>query len=132
MASRPARLPVTAAGGPARRQPFGRRPWGRLRRNPRAVLGAALLLVFGATALGGPALAPFPHDQPHIASRLHPPGFPYLLGTDHLGRDILSRILVAARVSLAIGLLSMIVSIAVGTAAGALAGFLGGWLDGLL
>jgi peptide/nickel transport system permease protein len=91
-----------------------------------------LLLFFGGVAAFGPAWVPFPADQSHVLSRLHPPGAAYLLGTDHLGRDILSRTVVAARVSLMIGLLSMLVSIFAGTLIGALAGFFGGWVDALL
>src|SRR5712692_1207839 len=117
-----------AAGPPARR----RGPWQRLARNSRGMLGAAWLLFFGGAAVYGSAVAPFPPDQSHVLDRLHPPGGAHLLGTDHLGRDILSRTIVGARVSLMIGLLSMLVSILVGTLIGALAGFFGGWLDALL
>ena len=112
--------------------PARRGPWARFRRNPRALAGACLLALFGAIAAAGTALAPFPPDQPHLLARLHPPGSWFLLGTDHLGRDILSRTVAATRVSLVIGVLSMLVSITAGTLVGALAGFSGGWMDGLL
>ena len=112
--------------------PARRGPWARFRRNPRALAGACLLALFGTIAAAGTSLAPFPPDQPHLLARLHPPGSWFLLGTDHLGRDILSRTVAATRVSLVIGVLSMLVSITVGTLIGALAGYSGGWMDGLL
>ncbi len=96
------------------------------------MLGAGLMLLFAIIAVAAPHLAPFPPDRPHIPDVLHPPGGAYLFGADHLGRDILSRIIIASRVSLAIGVLSMLVSIVLGTFMGALAGFFGGHLDGLL
>ncbi len=89
---------------------------------------ASFLLV----ALAGPRLAPFPPAAPHVLAILHPPGRPFWLGTDNLGRDILSRVIVASRVSLAIGVLSMLVSIVAGVLVGALAGYFGGAADSVL
>ncbi|HET8999549.1 MAG TPA: ABC transporter permease [bacterium] len=132
MASRSAGLDALAPSLPVRAAGRRRGPWQRFLRNPRAILGAGLMLFFVVVAVAAPRLAPFPPDQPHIPDVLHPPGAPYLLGADQLGRDILSRIIIASRVSLAIGVLSMLVSIVLGTFMGALAGFFGGHLDGLL
>jgi len=112
----------------------GRRrgPWQRFVRNPRAIAGAAIMLVFFLVALGGPRLAPFSPSATHLLDILRPPGGHYLFGTDDLGRDVLSRVIVASRVSLAIGVLSMLVSIVAGVLVGMLAGFLGGHVDGFL
>lgn len=132
MASRSAGLDALAPSLPVRAAGRRRGPWQRFLRNPRAILGAGLMLFFVVVAVAAPRLAPFPPDRPHIPDVLHPPGVPYLLGADQLGRDILSRIIIASRVSLAIGVLSMLVSIVLGTFMGALAGFFGGHLDGLL
>lgn len=132
MASRP--LEIASAAPPVRAAPRGRRrgPWQRFVRNPRAIAGAAIMLLFLLIALGGPRLAPFAPSAPHLLDILRPPGGRYLLGTDDLGRDILSRVVVASRVSLAIGVLSMLVSIVAGVLVGTLAGFLGGHVDGVL
>lgn len=133
MISRVQPLVAEPASPPAARRWAARRsPWQRFQRNPRAIAGAALLLFFAGVALYGPEWVPFSPDRSNVLSRLHPPGGSHLLGTDHLGRDILSRTVVAARVSLTIGLLSMLVSIVAGTVIGALAGFFGGWLDAVL
>ena len=85
-----------------------------------------------AAVIAAPTLVPFHPDTPHLLAILHPPAWPYLLGTDNLGRDILSRVLVASRVSLAIGVLSMLVSIVLGVLVGACAGFSGGAIDAVL
>ena len=123
-----------AAGGRRAAVPRLRRRGARDRfvRNPRAIAGAAIMAVFVAVAAAAPALAPFRPDATHLLAILHPPGPPYLFGTDNLGRDVLSRVLVASRVSLAIGVLSMLVSIVIGILIGASAGFCGGAVDAAL
>jgi len=129
---RPAAIAIPAAS--ARAPATGRRrgPWDRFARNPRAIAGAGIMLLFLLAAALAPRLAPFPPAAPHLSDILHPPGGRYLFGTDNLGRDILSRVVAAARVSLAIGVLSMLVSIVAGVVVGMLAGFLGGRVDGVL
>lgn len=91
---------------------------------PGAVSLALILIAFGL-ALLAPFAAPFP-DQgagaPSIATKLLPPSADHLLGTDHLGRDMVSRVIYGARVSLSSGLL-------IGLPVGVLAGYFGGWLD---
>jgi peptide/nickel transport system permease protein len=103
-----------------------------------AVVGMVLVSAF----VVGAALAPLlmPHDPlgQDLARRLKPPGFvdartgAYLLGTDGLGRDILSRLLEGARVSLLVGLCGALISATVGTTLGLTAGYFGGWWDGLI
>ncbi len=122
-----------APSTPERQPRTGRRgPWHRFARNPRALAGAALLAAFFGVALAAPRLAPYPADAPHLLATLHPPDRAYLLGTDNLGRDILSRVLAASRVTLAIGILSMLVSLVAGILIGALAGYAGGQVDAAL
>jgi peptide/nickel transport system permease protein len=72
-----------------------------------------------------------PHDpvNQNIAVRLHPPSAEYPLGTDPLGRDILSRLLVGARISLQISIIVVVISFGIGTAVGVTAGYAGGWVD---
>ncbi|HKV43938.1 MAG TPA: ABC transporter permease [bacterium] len=104
----------------------------RFVRNPRAIAGGAIMALFFAIALAAPRLAPFRPDVPHVLAILRAPAWPYLLGTDNLGRDVLSRIIVASRISLAIGVLSMLVSVVIGILVGATAGYFGGLADAVL
>lgn len=88
-------------------------------------------------AVFAPWIAPYDPDAQSLLARLRPPGSEamgsyYLLGTDQLGRDLASRIIYGARVSLLVASLSVAVSLTVGTAIGTLAGYLGGWVDTLL
>lgn len=95
----------------------------RLLRSRWAVLGLAILAVVGLCALGGADIAPFdPDDQDILARLLRPGAQGHWLGTDALGRDVLSRVIVGARVSLLIGVLAMAVSAIVGVTLGLLAG----------
>jgi peptide/nickel transport system permease protein len=99
---------------------------------PVLALGAAAGLVFGAVVGWPDRLAPTDPGDQTIAARLRPPGTTvsgtrYLLGSDHLGRDVLSRIVFGGRVSLVMGVTAVAVSVGVGATAGLLAGYLGGW-----
>ena len=102
--------------------------WRRLRRRPLGRAGLAGAGLFVAAAVLGPWLAPF---NPLALSQatLLPPGAPYWLGTDDLGRDVLSGILHGARVSLIVGLLSAAGAALIGIAVGAVAGYAGGAVD---
>ena len=79
-----------------------------------------------------PLIAPFAADAIDLAHRRGTPSLSHWFGTDELGRDVLTRILFGARVSLSIGLLSALVSVALGAAVGAVAGYARGWVDDLL
>lgn len=104
-----------------------------LRRNPSALLGLFVILAYLLAALLAPQLAPYPPDHIDLLGRLQPPGTPgYPLGSDYLGGDLLSRIIYGARVSMAVGLLSVSIALTVGTTLGALAGYFRGWLDAVL
>ena len=91
------------------------------------MVGAAALC-----AVFAPLLAPCPFDALDLAGALSGPSLKHLLGQDELGRDILSRLLYGARVSISIGLLAVAVSATVGSLIGALAGYFGGALDSLV
>jgi peptide/nickel transport system permease protein len=103
-----------------------------LRTKPLGALGGLLILVLVLTAIFAPALAP--HDPLRINStdRLQPPGTTYLMGTDDFGRDILSRVIYGARISMLIGLGAVGISTFLATVLGMISGFYGGKVDTLL
>jgi peptide/nickel transport system permease protein len=99
-------------------------------RNRRAVLlPASILGIWVLISLSGSILAPYPFQAIHLDSRLQGPSTRFLLGTDDLGRDVLSRLLIGSRASLAVASLCLLLSAALGTPAGLLAGYLGGAVD---
>lgn len=100
--------------------------------NPLAQAGLAGVVLALAGALLAPLLATHDPAAPNLALTLAPPSTQHPFGTDQLGRDVLSRLLIGARVSLAISLSSVVLSLAFGTVVGGVAGFFGGWLDGLI
>jgi peptide/nickel transport system permease protein len=109
------------------------RRWRRFAGNPISMIGLLILLVLIVAALFGPTFAPHDPYAQELANRLMPPGAPgHLLGTDALGRDILSRVIHGARLTLSIAILVVLLVVPVGLAVGTLSGFLGGWVDTVL
>lgn len=105
----------------------------RFRQHPQAMMGLVLLIVLAGLALAAPWIAPFDPAQTDLASRrLLSPSMAHWMGTDDLGRDLWSRVLFGARISLLIGFLSVVIAITLGTAIGAVAGYAGGWVDAVL
>jgi peptide/nickel transport system permease protein len=100
-----------------------------VRRQPLGAVGVLLLLVFVICALFAPWLAPQDPAQLDLTGRLVGPSAAHLFGTDELGRDILSRTLYGARISLVVAVSVVGLSLALGLVAGGLAGFYGGWTD---
>jgi peptide/nickel transport system permease protein len=97
--------------------------------NPLNIVAFALIAIFAACAVLAPLLAPYDPLVQDLASRLRPPSAEHWLGTDSLGRDIASRILYGARISLIIGVVVVTVAGVVGTAIGLVAGYAGGLVD---
>lgn len=111
-------------------------PWARVRISGAPGSGAlwlslVLVGVLVLAALFGPWLAPFDPVATEVRNALAPPSWRHPFGTDHLGRDVASRVLVAARLDLGIALAAVVVSALAGTAVGALAGWRGGWADAM-
>jgi len=105
----------------------------RLRRNPPIITGGALVLLIGGMAAAAPLLAPHDPNQTHLFLRLRPPGadgFPF--GSDGFGRDVLSRLLYGARISLAVGVWAVAIGGAAGVLLGLVGGYAGGWVDVVL
>jgi peptide/nickel transport system permease protein len=105
------------------------RTWRRFRRSPIAVAALGFVVAVIVLAAAAPLLAPHPPNAIDFARRLLPPGDGHPLGTDDLGRDVLSRMIYGARVSLAVGLLATALSLVIGMALGAVAGYYGGAAD---
>lgn len=103
--------------------------WRRLRRARFGLVGLILAALIVVVALAAPALAPHPPGRQNIRAVLQAPSATYPLGTDELGRDVLSRVLYGAQVSLLVGLLATAISLGVGVPAGLLSGYAGGWVD---
>lgn len=101
-----------------------------LARRASPALAFLALLVLGAVV--APLVAPYAADAVDLANRRAAPSVSHWFGTDELGRDVLTRVLMGARVSLAIGILSALASAGVGTLVGSVAGMRGGWLDDVL
>lgn len=93
--------------------------------------GALIILLLLAGALLAPALAPYDPNQQDLEKDLLLPSREHLLGTDKLGRDILSRTLYGSRVSLVVGITTVAISLSIGLLVGSLSGYIGGWVDHL-
>ena len=111
--------------------------WGFLRRllsSPIAAIGTLVLVTFVVMALFAPQLAPFEPTAPNLRARLAPPSWAggpaqHVLGTDHLGRDILSRLIYGSRIALLVGIAGVTLQAFLGITLGTLAGYFGGKLD---
>jgi peptide/nickel transport system permease protein len=104
----------------------------RFRENPTSWIGAAILAATVLAALFAPWIWPVDPLEQNIAERLVWASAEHPLGTDSYGRDVLSRLLHAARVSLLIGILSIALALVVGSAIGIAAGYIGGWFDAMV
>ncbi len=110
----------------------GRRAWRRLVRRRGAMVGLAVILLVIVVAVFAPLIAPYDPAQQSWTAVRKPPSAAYWLGTDEVGRDLLSRIIFGARASLSAGVISVAIAIGVGVPLGLLAGYVGGLVDGLI
>jgi len=107
--------------------------WYELSRNKLALGGSLIVVFFTIVAIVGPALAPYDYAKQVLSDTLLPPlSKGHLLGTDPLGRDLLSRLLLGIRISMAVGLGTTAIALVVGTVVGMLAGYYRGWVDRIL
>ena len=100
-----------------------------VREKPLGTVGGIIVLILSFVAIFADVLAPYPYREIHLADRLQGASAQYLLGTDHLGRDFLSRLIYGARLSLGVGLAATAVNVVVALLIGGTSGFLGGKLD---
>lgn len=104
----------------------------RLSKSPLAMFGLAFILLLVFCAIFCEQLAPYPYAKQNLMHAFETPSAKYLLGTDEFGRDILSRLIYGARVSLQVGFIAVSIALVTGGLLGALAGFYGGRLDNLI
>ena len=104
----------------------------RLAKNKLAMLGLIIIVLMVVIALAAPLIAPYDYMEQDYTSIYASPSAQHLLGTDRLGRDILSRLIYGARQSLRIGVFSVAIAATLGTVIGSIAGFYGGKLDNIL
>jgi len=102
-----------------------RRRLRQLRRQPAVLVGLVVILAWFALTLLAPVLAPYPPLEQNIQQRLQPPNDTYRLGTDELGRDVLSRVLYGGRITIPAGLAVVVINSIIGWLVGAVAGFAG-------
>jgi peptide/nickel transport system permease protein len=103
-----------------------------MRQNFAGAVAAVLIVVLMIVALIGPYVVPYDPLATNLRQVLRPPSADFWFGTDHLGRDIFSRVVVAARLDFAIAIMAVSLSAVVGVSVGALSGYVGGWLDRIL
>lgn len=109
-----------------------------LRRHTIGLIGLSILAVATIAAVFAPWIAPYPPSQVNLMARLAPPAWveggslANLLGTDNLGRDVLSRIIFGAQISLSVGAGAVVIGAVIGSSVGLLAGYFGGWVDAVL
>lgn len=123
-----------SAGSTALARPsggFGVPGWlgGFVRQEPLGTLGLILLLVLVILAIFGPAIAPYGPNKVNASASFQKPSAAHPMGTDQLGRDVYSRIVLGARTSVGIGLVATAATILLGAAIGMVSGWYGGWLD---
>lgn len=106
--------------------------WRRATRSPGLVIGLATVIAVVALALMAPWIAPYdPNEQDPVAA-LMGPSAEHWFGTDFFGRDVLSRVIWGARISLSVGFLATAIGVVAGTVIGVVAGYYGGWIDRLI
>jgi peptide/nickel transport system permease protein len=106
--------------------------WRRFRRDPKAMTGLVAILLLGLVALGAPIFSPHDPNKVNLIRSEQPPSATYVLGTDELGRDVLSRLIWGGRISLSVGLVAVGISLSIGIVLGSIAGYYGGVVDSLI
>jgi peptide/nickel transport system permease protein len=106
--------------------------WRRFRKNKIALVGLGIVVFFILLAIFVPLLAPYDFKEQNLAERLQPPSSEHFFGTDDFGRDIFSRVIYGARISLWVGFFSVLGSVIVGSLLGIIAGYYGRWIDSII
>ncbi|WP_297992157.1 nickel transporter permease [Anoxybacillus sp.] len=106
--------------------------WIRFRKNKMALVGSGIVLFFILLAVFAPFIAPYDMNDQQLSMRLQAPSKEHIFGTDDFGRDIFSRVVYGARISLWVGFFSVLGSVVVGSLLGIIAGYYGRWIDAVI
>ncbi|WP_078791226.1 oligopeptide ABC transporter permease [Trichlorobacter thiogenes] len=106
--------------------------WPRIKCNRLAVMGISVVSILLLLALLAPIISPYNPTEIHAVHVLSPPNWSHWCGTDELGRDVLSRMLYGARISLMVGFVAIGIAVTIGSLVGLASGYYGGWVDTLL
>ena len=120
------------SNGKLARSTPGRDAWRRLIRNRTAILGMIIIIVLLVMALFAPLIAPYAYDEMDVMHMLEGPSSIHWFGTDELGRDMLSRCIYGARITLPIAIFTVIVAILLGGTLGTLCAYFGGQFDNIV
>lgn len=123
---------VASGEGTIRAPSLARRQWYVFRRNRAAIVGVVCLVLIHSVALVGPSFVYYSPETVNLREVLQDSSVQHILGTDELGRDVLTRLIYGSRISLSVGLTAAVIATAVGTLLGTLSGFFGGWIDTVL
>lgn len=115
-----------------RLQAVSRGLWRLIKEKPLGACGGMIVVVLLLCALLAPFIAPYPYDQTNVRQRLKPPGAQFYLGTDNLGRDLFSRIIYGARISVTVGFGAVSIGICLAIMVGVTSGYFGGKFDVLV
>ncbi len=132
MATTTVNLPLEKTQAELKPRPAWYETWRRFARNKPALFGLAIILLLLFTAIFAPWLAPYDYTKTNLDLSAKPPSAEHLLGTDVIGRDMLSRIIFGARSVVFVIVIVASVSLSLGLVMGALAGYFGGWVDTLI
>jgi peptide/nickel transport system permease protein len=103
--------------------------WRRFRHHPPAMIGLTIVVIFVALAILAPLISPYDPNAQDLAASIKGPSGSHWLGTDQLGRDVATRLMYGARISLLIGVLAVGIGLVIGVPLGMIAGYYGGWAD---
>ena len=126
---------VEPAGGSfasVKGQSLWQESFNRLKKNRVAVVSMVYIIIMCFVALFAVQLSPYPFDEQNMDEFLEGVSTKHLLGTDHLGRDLFSRLIYGARMSMAVGIIASLLSLVIGGIFGAIAGWFGGVIDGIM
>ncbi len=110
----------------------GKLAWGKFRKNRVAMTGLVILTIIILIAILGPILSPYNMANIDLSNTTAPPSSAHLLGTDASGRDNLTRVMYAGRISLSVGFLSVLIQVVIGVGLGVIAGYYGGIIDSII
>ena len=109
---------MVAVPPPGSERSPGQMAWRSFRRHPPAMVGLSIVVLLALASLLAPLLTPYDAERTNLDAMLEPPSWKHVMGTDELGRDLLTRLLYGGRVSLSIGVLAMLLAVVIGSIVG--------------